>query len=386
MLISRRGKTCVIEELFSVLNVRRVTHRHMMRVLLIVSALLAMKCCAAERSPLKYKAIQVLIRHGDRDGYAQFPEVPDDWHFIKSGDLTPKGCMKEYASGIVLRELMPDIARRNSTVLQSASAPSPLVADSLECFMNGINGPSEQIDRRDPPVFVAKSKGDDILLNFGRVSCPIRDQATQKDPSFLKLYDKYRSLIDTLNKGTGENLTEKDLMNIIKGRLEPIVVADEVGRRVPHWADETFLREAEKLADEEFAFVVNHTFQRALSAVFLRKLISDFKNAPNDSVSFFGYGSVHTTMGPLMKTFDLWTGLRPTYGEAVIFTLDINDEFEIFHLTEYLQVEPHIPPGCDEKRCTLEMFENAMKNYLKLDWESECNKSYSSQLSLTLNS
>ena len=344
-----------------------------------VTLTLAAGSLGSETSPLEYRAIAVVIRHGDRNGIAQFPDVPNDWHFIKTGDLTPKGCMKEYRNGILVRTMMPDVSRRSSTVLQSASAPSPLVVDSLACFMAGLNGPSKSLNdsHHDPAVHTAETKEEDILLNFGRVSCPIRDEATQKDPSFLQLYEKYKNLIDRLNNGTGEKLGEKDLMTIIKGRLEPIIVANEVGVKVPDWVNEEFLDQAERLADEEFAFVVRHRFQRALSGVFLRKLIDDFEKSPKDSVSFFGYGSVHTTMGPLMKTIGLWTGLRPAYGEAFIFTLGIDDRFRIFHLSSNSVVKEHTPAGCSKNHCTLGKFEKAMNGFLKLDWKQECNQPYS---------
>lgn len=354
-------------------------------LLTLITITFAIATFGDETQPHQYRAIMVLIRHGDRNGVAQCPDVPNDWHFIKTGDLTPEGCMREYENGVLVAERMPDVNRRSFTVLRSASVPSPLVVDSLSCFMAGVNGPDESLDdsHDDPPIYTAKSKQDDILLNFGRVTCPIREEATQKDPSFLKLYDKYRDLIDRLNNGTGENLGEKDLMTIIKSRLEPIIVANEVGVKIPDWADEEFLNQAEKLADEEFAFVVRHRFQRALSGVFLRKLIDDFENAPKHSVSFFGYGSVHTTMGPLMKTIGLWTGYRPAYGEAVIFTLGVDDRFRMFHLSKNSDLTEHIPLGCNRKHCTLHRFEKAMNDYMKLDWKEECNKEYSPSTSLT---
>lgn len=354
----------------------------MMKVALIVFSIVivlsSVNCASVSRaSGQKYKAIAVLIRHGDRNAIPKYPNVANDWHFIRTGDLTPEGCTRMYRHGAILSEKYPEIKERGSTELRSASVPSPLVADSIDCLMYGINGPVAHLaDLPQDHVYVPKTKGEDTMLNFGRVDCPLREETLQKNKTFLALYDKHKELIDRLNNGTGEHLNSSNLMTIIKGRLEPILNAHEVALPIPDWADEWFRRDSHLLADEEFDFMVNFEFQRALSGVFFKELISRFKKAPENSLSFFAFSSVHTTMGPLMKTIDVWTGYRPAYGEALIFTLDKNDQFGVNYLMSSGDIKQYAPAGCQLNNCTLDQFELSVKRYTELDWEEECKKPF----------
>lgn len=323
------------------------------------------------------KAVAILIRHGDRNAVPMYPEKLNDWHFDRTGDLTPRGCVRMLNHSIILRNHLPQIFDRVPNELRSASVPAPLVVDSLKCFMAGIHGPKRSVSEfaKDPKVIVPKSKGDDSMLNFNRVDCPIRDYQLKHNATFLALYDKYKDLIDELNKNTGENLTATDLMTIIKGRLEPIMNANEVNVKIPDWADEKFLEEAEKLATDEFDFVVNFDFQRALSGVFLQDLITKFENAKsgNNDLAFYVYSSVHTTMGPLMKTIDVWTGFRPAYGEALIFTLNKSNIFKVEYLMKNGILKEYKLPGCNEiNDCQLSLFKNSMQKYISLNITEVC--------------
>ena len=82
-----------------------------------------------------------------------------------------------------------------------------------------------------------------------------KDETLLNDPEFLKLADEYKDLIDKLNNNTNESLGKKDLMNIIKSRLEPILNAHEVNLPIPDWADADFLEKSEEIGQKEFDFL-----------------------------------------------------------------------------------------------------------------------------------
>lgn len=331
-------------------------------------------------------SIVIVTRHGDRNVIKTYPTDPNEEFFRKAGfgEMRPEGCVRLYHAGRKLSTvLLPVVNERSKTYLRAASNPYPLVIESLDCFMAGINGPMAKINaKNDPPIDVPfAADQDDLVLNFGRVPCPVKNQETKNSVELKNMSTKYSEMLDTLQKGInseGANVTlnlkrpDFEIIPVIISYTEPVVDESDMGLPRPPWVDDQFVEDAKRAGAEEFEILGKFPIQRKLSSYFVRELIKRLKETSN-GLSFTGFASVSTSMVPMMITVGLWDGERPTYAEALIFIHRKDGRFEQYFYDKSFTLKQMKPEGCPAMNdCTLSQFEAKMKEHYVDDWKKEC--------------
>lgn len=313
------------------------------------------------------RSIVIVTRHGDRNVIATYPNDPNTEYFEREGkgEMRNEGCDRLFKAGRNLAtNLLPVLGKRKTISLKAAANPYPLVIKSLECFMAGINGPQKSLSGLKDPQIESKDPQDtDLILNFGRVNCPALKNASANSEELKILRANNTELIAKISNITGENYDDWDIVKFIIFRTEPIVDEDSMGLERATGVDDEVVKQCKAIGDKEFEITGQIPFQRNMSSFFIKELVKRLNEVKDSNeLTFFGYGSVSTSMVPLMITLDMWEGKRPTYGETMIFILRKDGKFEQHFYDIDLKLTQSKPIGCkDIETCTLKDFEKEIE-------------------------
>lgn len=183
----------------------------------------------------------------------------------------------------------------------------------------------------------------------------------------------YSDLFDYVTVNiTKENYTSHDVYRFFDKVVGHIIAQKLLDLELPQkWATPEFMQDIEDALDYSFLLQARLPIQEALNAVFFRELADKFKSSAEDQVSFFGYATHDTTLGPLMEAVGAWNKTRPLYGEALIFTLTADDQLSVQFLDINRRLTQHTMPGCNEDSCTFAQFEDSV-NKMPQDWQEAC--------------
>lgn len=315
------------------------------------------------------KAVATVFRHGDRHPSNTYPGDPYEMYFNITGygNLTHRGCRRLFRNGRYLSKLIPGIERADITKV--VTSPTPRCVDSAKCYMRGLKLSTVM----DHSIEILNATINP-MLDHSQADCPLLDNLKVNDTSVHQVYYQYPVLINNASKITNLTLPVNLTYKIQDDLLDPIITEDEMNLSLPSWFTPEFRDDANSFITHVSGVVNQFTIENKLSGLFLKDLINNFRNSPQDQLSFYGYSTHDSTLGPIMVTVNTWEGERPNYGESIIFTLTNDDQVNVHYLDIDHNLRRHIPLGCDENNCSLDSFASGVSGFISDDLKKDCKK------------
>lgn len=324
------------------------------------------------------RAVAVMARHGDRWPTITFPG-DTNYQFMDQlgwGSLTSAGRVHMYTLGRDLRLRYPQLTTRRTT--KAASSRRERCLETINIILSGLKGPVASLDQLPHEPIESIEVTEDAMLNHGAVDCPVRRESILSDEGIKKLPREFPILWSNISKVTHEVYNESNAFFVFDDRVDPIWSALFADLPIS-WASEDTFDQGDKVMDEVNLYLSNMPIEGKLSGVFYEEVIKQFKLAlESEEVSFFGYATHDTTLGPVMGNLGIWPGHRPYYGEALIFVLWANASMELFFYDYQHQWIPQVPAKINGTQFTLEQFEASVGHLIPLNWKSECGRPDSS--------
>ena len=318
------------------------------------------------------RAVAMITRHGARYPIITYPGDQNKEYLDKNGYgvLTPRGIAQMYQLGRKLKLTFPEVASKKFTHLRSSNRERCI--ESILLVNLGIEGPVRNLSAASFPHVTTVDPSLDPMLNHGGLTCPVREEEINNDVTINTFPQTFPELWANMSRMTGEIYNETNAFFVADVRIDPALSALLMDLPID-WADSHSLETMARVHDSWVWTMSQYEISKKLSGVFYKEIIDQFSTAlTRDGLSFFGYATHDTTLGPIMVHLGLWPGHRPLYAESLIFILRANGQLEFYVSDEQLNIHKKSTPICPSDPCTLSSFEDGVKYMIPSDWRKEC--------------
>lgn len=344
------------------------------------------------------KLVILIHRHGDRSPIQSYPRDPyrnasywpDGW-----GELTIKGKNRMYKLGKYLARRYTGFLGQSgpNSEVYIRSSGSDRCLQSVALIMAGLYPPQarwkwdEDLGSRWQPFPIQTVPHDyDGMLNPDSY-CKRGKEEIEKVYSspLVKQYVKtIQPTLDYVKDNTG--LPEVD---IIKAEqvFDSLLIEKEYNLKLPSWVDRHVYTQLQEISDKSFVFsAMNREVQRLRTGLLLKEIIENFAKPDFGGKRLYVYSTHDTQLSVFLSALDVYNGLAPPFGSAVMLEIYQNQTDEPYLRTFYLNDTASERPielelkscpqtwtnGAKKAVCTLTSFQQTVGDLIPGDWEEEC--------------
>ena len=344
--------------------------------------------------------LQIVHRHGDRTPisfYKNDPYKGEDKWLDGLGELTPRGKDRMYDFGKQLRKRYGDYLGDTPKNIYLRSSASDRCLESASALASGLYPPKNRwIWGNDllaiswqPIAIQTELKSSDGLLVPNSV-CPAADAAYEevmRSKEVTQFMASQKEFIAKIEEKTGEKYTKLRQLDYLYDTINAELTFDEP-KPVPKWINELGNDTLQRLKQFEWnAFKYDWSskkVQRLRAGLILKELTTNMQNVvkgQNHTKKVYSYATHDTQIVTIMQSLDLYSGIPPSYGSALLFELRRLNGQHFVHLvyanlTPTLNYEDLELRNCrldnQTERCHLNGFVESVKEFIPNDWHKEC--------------
>lgn len=339
------------------------------------------------------KLVILIHRHGDRTPIKPYPRDPynnasywpDGW-----GELTIKGKQRMYNLGVYLAKRYRGFLGSSPLETYIRSSGSDRCLQSVSLVMAGLYPPesrwkwNKDLGNVWQPFPIQTVPHDyDGMLN-PESFCKKGKQEIERiynSPVVQEYANQMKATLQYVKDNSGSE--QMDLI-VAEEVFDTLLIENEYNMKLPAWVDPYAYQQLADIMAKTFVFSgMTREIQRLRTGLLLKDILEKLSTANYGDKRLYVYSTHDTQLSVLLSALNVFNGLSPPFGSAVMLEIHQNQTQEPYIKTLYLNVtesespyelELHNcgPASNGRQTCAVTNFHQMVSDLIPDNWEEEC--------------